>query len=120
MKGYEYLKNFLIEEGFRHNEEDSFISFNFNGNAFFAYKSDSSFLSIFQICNTGEHSRNELLEKCNEMNDNYTIMKFTVQDERVICKYQFEPSKYTTSDDFVVILSTLDRVSDDFLQEISK
>lgn len=120
MKGYEFLKNFLNEEEFRINEEDSFISFRFDGNTFFSFKNDSSFLSVFQVCNSNGHNKNELLERCNEMNDSYVIIKFTVQEEKVFCKYQFEPSEYTTSDEFVNILSALDRASDDFLQEISK
>lgn len=120
MKGYEYLKNFLKEEGFRFNEEDSFFSFKFEGNSYFATKIDSSFLSIIQICNTDGHGRNELLEKCNELNDDYMVVKFTVQEKSVFCKYQFEPSEHTTSEDFIMCLQIIDKATDDFLHEINK
>ena len=120
MKGYEYLKNFLREEGFRFNEEESYISFKFEGNTFVAFKKETSFLSILQICNANGSSRSQLLEKCNDLNDQYFIVKFTVHDDKVWCTYEFMPSSQTTSDDFITILTLLDKASDDLLNEISK
>jgi hypothetical protein len=119
MKGYEYLLNFLREEGFKFNEEDSIISFKFEGNTYVAFKKDSSLLTILQICNADGHSRTELLEKCNEFNENYYIIKFTVHGSNIWCTYEFEPSEHTTSDDFSFCFKLIDKATDEILQEIS-
>ena len=120
MKGYEYLKRFLNEEGFRYDEEGDILSFKFEGNRFFVVKKDNPYLSILQVCNAEGHSRIELLEKCNDLNDNYFIIKFTVQDSKVWCTYEFKPSENTSTEDFVMALTLLDKASDDLLQKISK
>lgn len=52
MYGYEFLKKFLREEGFRMNDEDSIISFKYQGNNYLVFKSESPYLQIVMICNT--------------------------------------------------------------------
>lgn len=119
MKGYEYLKNYLKEEGYRFDEEETIISFQYEGTTFIAFKKDSSLLTILVVCNANGKSRSYLLEKCNEFNDNYYVIKFAVHDNKVWCTYEFEPSEHTTSYNFAFYLMSLDKATDEFLQEIS-
>lgn len=120
MYGYNYLKNFLQEEGFRLNEESSYISFKFQGSTFIAFKSESPFLQIVMICNTKSYSRSQLLEVCNTMNSDKFVIKFVVSDENVWCSYEFQPTENTKSDEFETALYLIDKASDELFEKLSK
>ena len=119
MSGFDYFKKFLQDEGFRFNNEESFISFKFQGTSFVAFKNDSSFLQIVLICNAKGKSRSSLLEICNKMNDDRFVVKFVAQEDSVWCSYEFEPSEHTTSDDFSMALTLLDKSSDELLKSLN-
>ena len=51
MAGFNYLLNYLNEEGFKVEEEEQHFSFKYQGSLFVAFKNDSIFLQIVLICN---------------------------------------------------------------------
>lgn len=120
MTGFDYLKKFLQEEGFRFTDDDSFISFKFEGNTFLAFKNDSPYLQVLQLLNVANQSRSKLLEVCNKMNDEKFVIKFTVHDDRVWCSFESKPTDRTTADEFSLMMTLLDRASDDFFEELNK
>lgn len=118
MFGYNYLKNFLQEEGFRMNEEDGHFSFKFQGSTYVAFKNESTYLQIVLICNTGDIDRSHLLEVCNSMNRDRFVVKFVAMQSTVWCSYEFKPSNETSSDDFENIFLLLDKASDEMFEKL--
>ena len=119
MYGYEFLKKFLHEEGFRMNDEDSIISFKYQGNNYLVFKSESSYLQIVMICNTKNIDTHKLLDVCNSMNSDKFVVKFTVDNSgNVWCSYEFKPTEETSSDDFDTILVLLDKASDELFEKL--
>lgn len=120
MLGIDYLKNYLRNEGFRFEEQDTFISFKFQGVNYIAFKNDSPFLQLMIMCNTKDKSRNQCLEVCNELNSNRFVVKCTVvESNNVWCSYEFKPSEKTSADEFAAILGYLDKASDELLEKLS-
>lgn len=118
MYGYEFLKNFLREEGFRMNEEDGVISFKYQGGNYIAFENEGPYLQIVMICNTRSVSTSKLLEICNEMNSGRFIIKFIVNDGNVWCSYEFMPTEETSSDYFDTILTLLDKATDELFEKV--
>lgn len=108
MFGYEYLKNFLREEGFRINEENTFFSFKYQGKNYVAFKNEGPYLQLVMICDTSQHSKYKLLEVCNKLNSDKFVIKFIVNDDDVWCSYEFIPTQKTSGEDFETILILLD------------
>lgn len=118
MAGFNFLKSFLRDEGFRIEEEDNHFSFKFQGSTYIAFKNDSPYLQIVMICNTKNYSRARLLEVCNEMNSDKFVVKFTVVNDNVWCSYEFKPTEHTTSDDFETAILLLDKASDEMFEKL--
>lgn len=118
MAGFNYLLNFLKDEGFRIKEEENHFSFKYQGSLYIAFKNDSPYLQIVLICNTKSFTRSKLLEVCNEMNEEKFVIKFTVQDETVWCSYEFRPTEHTSSDEFETALILLDKASDEMFEKL--
>ena len=53
------------------------------------------------------------------MNDDRFVVKFVAQENSVWCSYEFEPSEHTTSDDFSMALTLLDKSSDELLKSLN-
>lgn len=119
MAGFDYLKNFLKNEGFRSEESEGLLNFKIEGTTYFAFKNDSRFLQIFIPCKY-ECSKSKALEICNELNSDTYIAKNVVNGDRVWCCWEFEPTEQTTADDFMTIFHLLDKISDDFLEKANK
>ncbi len=108
MNGYDYLKKFLREEGFKYDEKDSFISFKFEGHSFVAFKNDSSYVQISMLFyDVNAANRINVLETCNKVNSKRFVVKLTIDDDSVWSNYEFKPSATTSSDDFMTALSEL-------------
>lgn len=120
MTGCDYLKNFLQEEGFRFMEEEQYISFKFEGTTYFAFKRDSSFLQIVLVCNTKRFDRHKILETCNELNIDKTVVKFTLNEDVVWCNYEFFPTEHTPADFFEMILSIMNKTSDELFSRLAR
>lgn len=120
MLGIDYLKNYLRNEEFRFEEQDTFINFKFQGVSYYAFKNDSPFLQLVIICNTKDKSRNQCLEVCNKLNSDKIVVKCTVaENNNVWCNYEFKPSEKTSADEFVAILGYLDKASDELFEKLS-
>ena len=120
MTGFDYLKNFLQEEGFRFQDEGGYISFKFKGITFVAFKSDSPYLKITVLCKALDYDKSKLLDVCNQMNMKMYVMKFVVGDRAVWCNFEFIPSEHTTKDDFVISLELLDEASNELLARLAQ
>lgn len=110
--------NFLRSEGFKFNEEEGLFSFKFQGTTFISFKNDSPYLQIILICNTKNVSKERVMEACNEMNADKFVLKLVARDETVWCSYEFMPSEHTSSDDFSLILTILDKGSDELFEKL--
>lgn len=120
MFGFNYVQNFLQEEGFRIKDEDGHFSFKYQGSTYVVFKSESNFVQIVMICNTEGFSRSHILEVCNTMNSDKFVVKFVAMENTVWCSYEFKPSAKTSSDDFDTILLLLDRASDEMFENLRK
>ena len=118
MAGFNYLLKFLKDEGSKVNEEDNHFSFKYQVSLYIAFKNDSPFLQIVEICNTKSFTRSKLLEVCNEMNENKFVVKFIVVGENVWCSYEFIPTEHTSSDEFELALGFLDKASDEMFEKL--
>ena len=118
MAGFNYLLNYLNEEGFKVEEEEQHFSFKYQGSLFVAFKNDSIFLQIVLICNVKGVDANKLLEVCNEMNRDKFVCKFIVMDDKVWCSYEFIPSEHTPGDEFKAALTFLDKGSDELFERL--
>ena len=118
MAGFNFLLKFLKDEGFKVNEEDNHFSFKYQGSLYIAFKNDSPFLQIVEICNTKSFTRSKLLEVCNEMNEDKFVVKFIVVGENVWCSYEFIPTEHTSSDEFELALGFLDKASDEMFEKL--
>lgn len=118
MAGFNYLLNYLNEEGFKVEEEEQHFSFKYQGSLFVAFKNDSIFLQIVLICNVKGVDANKLLEVCNEMNRDRFVCKFIVMDDKVWCSYEFIPSEHTPSDEFKAALTFLDKGADELFERL--
>ena len=120
MTGFDYLKNFLQEEGFHFQDEEGYISFKFEMTTFIAFKNDSPYVQIVVVCNAEGYDRTKVLDVCNRMNQEKFVLKFVVQGETVWCSYEFMPSEHTTASDFGMFLSLLNRASDELLGRLAQ
>ena len=120
MKGYEYLERFLKEEGFRRTDEGNHFSFKFEGNTYIVFKNDSPYLQVLLILRADQYSRNKMLEACNKLNDAKYIIKFTVQESTIWCSYELKPNESTTNDELALIMTLLDKGSDELFEELNK
>lgn len=118
MAGFNYLLNFLNEEGFKVNEEEKHFSFKYQGSLYVAFKNDSPFLQIVMICNTKDVATSRLLEVCNDMNRDKFVIKFVVMDDTVWCSYEFIPSEHTPSVEYEAALTFLDKASDELFERL--
>ena len=115
MKGYEFFLRFLKNEGFRTNDEGNYFTFRFQGNTFVVFKHDSRFLQVIQVIKAEGYTRSRLLETCDKLNDDKFVVKCTVHDNNIIwCCYETLPNEYTSSDDFELIMTLLDKSTDEF------
>ena len=120
MKGYEYLLRGLNEEGFRKSDEGNYFSFKYEGNTYIVFKNDSPYLQVLLLLKADGYSRTQMLEACNKLNDDKFVVKFTVHDSVIWCSYEFKPSDETTNDEFDLILTLLDKGSDELFAELNK
>ena len=118
MTGFDYFKNFLLEEGFRFTEEENYISFKFEGTMYFAFKANSKFLQIVLICNTERFDKYKVLETCNELNRDKFVVKFTQNENTVWCSYEFIPSEHTIAEDYEIALGLLNKTSDELFTRL--
>lgn len=120
MFGFEYLRNFLREEGYKVNDEDGHFSFKYQGTVYIAFKNESPYLQIIVICNTKDYPRERMLELCNQLNGDKFVIKFIAMDDTVWCSYEFLPSEHTTNEDFDRTMVLLDKASDELFERLSK
>lgn len=121
MYGYEYLKNFLREEGFRVNDKEKSFSFKYNGVSFTVYKDKTKYLVINLLCTVKDASRSKILEVCNDLNRSKFILKFSVDSENLVwCSYEFIPTDKTDSDDFDTIFHFLDQATDEMFEKMKQ
>lgn len=121
MYGFEYLKKFLREEGYKiREEEDGHFTFKYQGTIFVVFKSNSPYLQVVVMCKADAYSRLSILNVCNQINSEKYVVKCIAMDDSAWISYEFRPNDYTTNDDFDHILSELDRDSDLFFQKISE
>ena len=121
MYGFEYLKNFLREEGFRINEKENSFSFKYNGVVYSVSKEEKKFLEINLICNTKDTNRSKLLEVCNSLNREKFVLKLSVDsDNDVWCSYEFVPTEDTTPDDYDTIFEMMDKVTDELFSRLKQ
>lgn len=121
MHGYEYLKKFLSEEGYRITDENErhFI-FKYQGTSVFAFKNESPYLQIVVMCNTSKYSRSKILEVCNEINFDKFIVKCMAGEQAAWVSYEFRPDQHTTNEEFDHIIRVLDNTSDLLFEKLSK
>ena len=121
MYGFEYLKKFLRDEGFRINEKDGSFSFKYNGVNYSVRKEEKKFLDIDLICTTKDNNRSKLLEVCNSLNREKFVLKFSVDsDNDVWCSYEFVPTENTTPDDFDTIFEMMDKGTDEMFARLKQ
>ena len=121
MYGFEYLKKFLREEGFRVNEKEGSFSFKYNRMIYSVPKEENKYLVINMICSVNNVDRGKLLEVCNSLNRDKFVLKFTVDsDDDVWCGYEFIPSERTTPDDFEDVFQSLDMATDEMFARLKK
>ena len=120
MTGFDYFKRFLQDEGFRPKEEDGFASFKFEGTSYFLVKNESAFVQVVVVCNTEKYDRIKVLEVCNKLNADKFVTKFVVNDKTVWCSYEFSPSEHTSTDEYSMILSLLEKNSDELFQRLDQ
>lgn len=120
MSGFDYLKNFLEEEGFRYKLEDDIASFKFQGVPYYTFNNeDNPYLQIIVVCKFKEHSIQDVLRICNDMNKEKFIVKFIARNsETVWASYEFMPNQYTDGADFERIFDMLDKTSDDLINKL--
>lgn len=120
MNGYEYLKNFLREEGYKiQTENDSWLTFKYQGTTVFGFKNASPYLQLVVMCNTQDIPRSKVLDVCNTINDDKFVVKCIAREDGAWVCYEFEPSDRTSSQKFEDILGYLDSVSDMLLSKLS-
>lgn len=120
MYGYNYLLNFLNSEGFRKDDHEKFFSFKFEGTSFLVFKHDSPVLQVILLLNADGFSRSKMLEACNKLNDENFIVKFVAQENTIWCCYEMIPSENTSKDEFSLIMTFLDKTSDEMYKELKK
>lgn len=118
MYGFEYLKKFLQEEGFRINKEENFFTFKFQGKTYIVFENKGPYLQIVTICDTSRYSLSNLLEICNKLNSEKFILKFIVNRNDVWCSYEFMPTVKTTVGEFESILEFLGRSIDEVFEKL--
>ena len=120
MYGFEYLKKFLQEEGYKiREEEDGHFSFKYQGTVYIAFKNESPYLQVIVICNTENVGTDELLRACNEVNKERYVVKCMAMDKSAWVSYECRPNESTTSEDFEGILGQLDNDSDLLFKKLS-
>ncbi len=124
ISGYQYLLDFLRTKGYEFtegDEGDEFI-FKIDGHKFFAPKKNSSVLSIHCLYGVEDIPRNRLLERCNSMNQHFSVIKFSILDdsESLLCSYEFVPNKSTTTDEFNVIFMIIPECFKEFFKEFEQ
>lgn len=124
MSGFDYLSEFLKEEGYRFKEEDHWISFKINGVNFVAFKNDNNpFVQIVCMCSIKPENQNrmKLLELCNKMNQDKFVVKFTLSDDMssIWASYEFEPNTATVPNDYMAAFNILDKSTDEFFEKLS-
>lgn len=120
MKGYEYLLRFLNDEGFRKSDEENYFSFKFEGNTYIVFKLDSPYLQVVLLLNGESYNRTQMLEACNKLNNDKFIVKFVVRNSIIWCSYEFKPSDETTNEEYALIMTALDKGSDELYAELNK
>ncbi|MDE6742137.1 MAG: YbjN domain-containing protein [Muribaculaceae bacterium] len=121
MYGFEYLKKFLREEGYKiREEEDDHFTFKFQGTTYVAFKNESPYLQVIVICNTEQFPRQEILEVCNQINKDRYIVKCVAMDGSVWVSYEFLPNETTPGDFYEFVLSELDSDSDLLFKKLTK
>lgn len=93
MKGYEYVKLYLKNEGIDYEETGNYISFWDGDSHFLAKKEDHpSSLTLMIVCFKTKdlpHSMTEILKLCNDFNVSAPLRKFCViQEETIVCILQ--------------------------------
>lgn len=117
MYGFDYLKNFLQEEGFEINEENLYFTFNYQGRNYITRKEESPFLQIRFDAYFGGIDRSHLLEVCNSINKKLFAVKLVVSNQDGIeFIYEFIPTDYTSSKYYETIFIVLDNA----LRDVSK
>ena len=108
MAAFDYLKNFLRNEGFRFEETENLITFKVQSINYLAFKNDSSYLQIATIWDY-ECDRHKALEICNELNNDIYIVKCVIVNDSLWFSWEFLPTEQTTSDNFMSIFNILER-----------
>lgn len=119
MYGFEYLKSFLEDEGFKIEEEDDRFTFKYKSTYYTAFKNEKPFLQIAVMCNTDGFDRKTLLEVCNELNQDKFVTKCSVLDHGCSVSYECIPNDATTSQEFMSMVRILDAVSDQLFERLS-
>lgn len=117
MKSFDYLKKFLEEEGYKYEIEGKTIAFKFQGCYFLAMDNNDTFLQIIISVDLGSVPRNDVMEVCNQLNYEYNAIKFIVWEKYIWVSYEFEPTQYTTHEQFESILTMLDTASDELISK---
>lgn len=121
MAGYHYLLNYLQNEGFTFNEDNDQISFKYQRFVFSAFKNELQFLQIVAPCITSNVSRDKLLDICNELNDEFFIIKFSmIREDCCWCSYEFIPTEQTSNEDFEMALDSLYKAGCKLLSSINQ
>lgn len=95
MKNYQYVVDFLMEEGIEFHEISSWFFYTYEGHQFVVNKNDPALFSIMIRCDTSDYCLEDVLEKCNELNIGSPYIKFVVIQEMCFGLYQcdsFPPS----------------------------
>lgn len=119
MHGFEKFREFLIDEGYRvTDDKETFFVFKHEGTNFFVFKNKSPYVQVAMPLGTGDHDRSELLEVCNQLNDDRMVAKFVVRSDHVLCNFEFAMFDDMPHDFLEAIMPYLDNVTDEFFEKL--
>lgn len=119
MKGYQYLLQFLNEEGFIVKDREMFFSFKYEGGTYGVFKHNSPVVEIQFMFSGDSYGRNKILEACNNINKTDFLTKCYIQDDSDLTttiSAEFIPSDKTTNDSWVTYLSAIHRSAKNLLE----
>ena len=120
MHGFEIFRNFLTSEGYPIiDDKETFFVFKSEGAAFLVFKNPSPYVQMAMPLNVGDHDRSQLLELCNDMNDDCLMMKFVTRTDHVLANFEFPIFEDTSTEFLESIMPTIDGATDEFLDKLS-
>lgn len=121
MYGYEYLEKFLNDEHFKYEEKEDILLYSYHGIKFVGWKNKGPYLQLtMAFFDVNESNFDKCLRVANKLNRDRFVVKTTVWENSVWCNYEFMPNEAFDQNNFIQIMDLLDRVSDEFIEEMKK